>query len=456
MAQGMLERETLVDLVEQGAVDTVVVAFPDLQGRLVGKRVTGRFFVDHVLDEGIEACNYLLAVDVDMEPLPGYRYTSWEQGYGDFRAVPDLSSLRGIPWLEGTALVLCDLVEHSGAPVAVAPRTILRHQVERAAAMGLRVKLGAEAEFFLFRESYDEAADQGYRGLTPHAPYVEDYHVLQTTKDEYLIREIRNGMETAGVPVEFSKGEAARGQHEINLRYADALEMADRHVIYKNGAKEIAHRHGRSISFMAKWAMDEPGCSCHVHSSVWDAEGEASLMWGDDPPLHLGETGLHFLGGLLGAARELTWMMAPTINSYKRFEPGSWAPTTLVWGLDNRTCAFRVVGEGPGRRVECRVPGADANPYLAFAATIAAGLWGIEHRIDPPPPFDGNAYEATDAPRVPWNIVEAADELERSEIAAKAFGDDVHHHLVNTARQEWARFHQAVTDWERRRGFEQA
>ena len=456
MSEGILDANALRALCEQGEVDTVVVAFPDLQGRLMGKRVTSAFFLDHVLDEGIEACNYLVAVDVDMEPLPGYSYANWEQGYGDFRAIPDLGTMRRIPWLEGTVLVLCDLVEHSGEPVAVSPRQILRRQINRAREAGYTIKMGAEAEFFLFRQAYDDAAAQGYRDLTPHSPYVEDYHILQTTKDEYVIRDIRNGMEAAGIPVEFSKGEAAKGQHEINLRFADALEMADRHVIYKNGAKEIAHGHGRSVTFMAKWTMADPGSSCHVHSSVWDAGGRSSLMWDEAGAHHLSEVGRHFLGGLLAASAELTWMLAPYVNSYKRFQPGSWAPTNIVWGLDNRTCAYRVIGEGSGRRVECRVPGADVNAYLAFAATIAAGLHGIEERIEPPEPFEGNAYEAQGVPRIPWNIVDAADALEGSEVAAKAFGDDVHAHLVNTARQEWVRFHQAITDWELRRGFEQA
>ena len=456
MTRGMLGYDELAGLIERGEIDTVLVAFPDLQGRLIGKRVTGSYFLDQVAAEGVEACNYLLAVDVEMEPLPGYRYANWEQGYGDFRAVPDLATLRRIPWLDGTALVLCDLLEQDGTPTPVAPRQVLRRQVERAREAGLSVKIGAEAEFFLFRESYEEAAAKGYRDLTPHSSYVEDYHILQTTKDEYVIRDIRNGMEGAGIPVEFSKGEAAKGQHEINLRFSDAVDMADRHVIYKNGVKEIAHAHGRSVSFLAKWTMDDPGSSCHIHSSLWDTDGTTPLMWSDEGPEHLSETGRQFLAGLLVSAAELTWMFAPNVNSYKRFQAGSWAPTSLAWGLDNRTCAFRVVGHGAGRRVECRIPGADVNPYLAFAATIAAGLRGIEERLELPPAFQGNAYTAPDVPRIPWNIVAAADALETSEVAAKAFGDLVHEHLVNTARQEWVRFHQSVTDWELRRGFEQA
>jgi glutamine synthetase len=429
----------------------------------MGKRVTGHFFLDHVLapdaggaPAGIEACNYLLAVDVEMTPVPGYRFANWDQGYGDFKAVPDLATLRPVPWLESTALVLCDLVdEDTGAPVEVSPRQMLRRQVERAADAGYAVKCASELEFFLFRDSYEEAAAKGYADLEPHSPVIEDYHVLQTTRDEYVIRQIRNGMDAAAVPVEFSKGEAGRGQHEINLAFADALEMADRHVIYKNGAKEIASLAGRSLTFMAKYSMEEVGSSCHVHSSVWDVAGEHSLMWSDDTDHHFSPVFRGWLGGQLAAGRELAWLYAPTVNSYKRYQPESWAPTALVWGRDNRTCGLRVVGHGRGYRVESRIPGADVNPYLAFAATIAAGLHGIEHGLDPGEPFSGNAYEAHGVERVPESLVEAIGELERSEIAVKAFGADVHEHLVNTARQEWASFCRAVTDWERRRNFEQ-
>ena len=449
--------DDLRERIGAGDVDTVLVAFPDLQGRLMGKRVTGHYFLDHVVDgDGIEACNYLLAVDVEMTPVPGYTFANWEQGYGDMKAVPDLTTLRPVPWLEKTAIVLCDLVdEETGAPVEVSPRRILRRQVERAAAAGYTVKCGSELEFFLFRDSYEEAAAKGYAGLEPHSPVIEDYHVLQTTRDEYLIRAIRNAMDASAVPVEFSKGEAGRGQHEINLEYADALEMADRHVIYKNGAKEIASLAGRSITFMAKYSMDEVGSSCHVHSSVWDGNGATSLMWSDDAPHNLSDVFRGWLGGLIATGRELAWLFAPSVNSYKRYQPESWAPTALAWGRDNRTCGFRVVGHGGGFRVESRLPGADVNPYLAFAATIAGGLHGIEHDLDPGTPFDGNAYAGDDLERVPETLVDAIGELERSEVAVKAFGSDVHEHLVNTARQEWAGFNRVVTDWERRRNFEQ-
>jgi len=458
MTTGMLEPQTLEALIRNGSVDTVLVAFTDLQGRLIGKRVTGHFYLDHVAagEGAIEACVYLLAVDVDMTPLPGFDFANWESGYGDFRCVPDPSTLRIVPWLEKTALVLCDLYdEETGEPVEVSPRQILIRQVERAAALGYRVMCASELEFFLFRESYEEAQAKRFQDLTPHSGFIEDYHILQTTRDEYLIRQIRNGMDGAGVPVEFSKGEAGKGQHEINLRYADAVTMADRHVIYKNGAKEIAGLNGRSLTFMAKYSMDDVGSSCHVHSSLWNLDGTESLMWQEDGPDHMSKAFRGWLGGLVATGRELAWMFAPTVNSYKRYQPESWAPTALAWSVDNRTCGFRIVGHGPSFRLESRIPGGDVNPYLAYAATIAAGLHGIEHGIDPPPRFDGNAYAAPELERVPSSLAEAIDAFTTSKVAADAFGADVHDHLLNTARQELAHFNRAVTDWERRRNFDQ-
>ena len=456
---GMLEAGELADRVRAGDVDTVLVVFPDLQGRLMGKRVTGHFWLDQ-MREGrgeIHACNYLLAVDSEMTVLPGYRFANWDTGYGDVALRPDLATIRRIPWLDATALVMCDLLdEHTGEPIEVSPRRILQRQVARAAELGYQLRFGSELEFLLFRESGDEAADRGYAGLTPLSNVVLDYHILQTTRDEPIIRAIRNGMDGAGVPVEFSKGEAEKGQHEINLVYADPVEMADRHVVYKNGAKEIAHRHGRAITFMAKYDIDMVGSSCHVHSSVWNGDGSRSLMWSDDDDAHhQSAVAQGWLGGLIATGRELAWMHAPTVNSYKRYQPESWAPTALVWGEDNRTCGFRMVGRGQSFRVESRIPGADANPYLSFAATIAAGLHGIEHGLTPGPVFVGNAYAAPGVTRVPWTIVEAIDEFERSPVALDAFGADVHHHLLNTAEQEWASCNRHVTDWERRRNFDQ-
>jgi glutamine synthetase len=452
---GNLDRGTLERMVHDGEIDTILVVFPDMQGRFMGKRVTGHFFLNDILgEEGMHACNYLLTVDVDMEPLPGYRYANWDLGYGDFQCVPDLSTLRLVPWLEKTALVICDVLSEEGEIVEVAPRQILKRQVERAREMGYTIKCGSELEFFLFKDSFEEAAEKGYRDLVPHAPYIEDYHILQTTKDEYLIRQIRNGMDGAGVPVEFSKGEWGKGQHEINLVYDDALEMADRHVIYKNGAKEIAALNGRAITFMAKWSMAEAGSSFHLHSSVWNEDGSDTLMWDEEDRDHMSETFRYYLGGLMDTAREMAWMFAPYVNSYKRYQPESWAPTAIVWDHDNRTCGFRLVGHKKSFRVESRIPGADGNPYLAFAATIAGGLHGIENKIAAPDAFHGNAYEATDAHRVPWNIVEAIEEFEGSQVALKAFGEEVHFHLVHTAKQEWARSNQAITDWELQRNFE--
>ena len=457
MERVTLTLDQLTKMIGDGSIDTVLVAFPDNQGRLVGKRVMGQYFLDTVANGSVEACNYLLAVDVDMTPLPGYKAFNWEQGYGDFSCVPDLGTLRLVPWLDKTALVLCDVVdEHDKTtPVEVAPRSILKAQEARAAALGYTVNIGAELEFFLFKDSYAEAAEKRYHGLVPHSDVIEDYHIFQTTRDEYLIRAIRLGLQAAGVPVEFSKGEAGKGQHEINLLYATATEMADRNTIYKNAAKEIADQNGRSLTFMAKYAMDEVGSSCHIHSSLWDKRGKKSLMWDAKKPDNMSDTFRHWLGGLVHCSRELTLLFAPTVNSYKRFQPDSWAPTAVAWGLDNRTCGLRLVGHGAGYRVESRIPGADVNSYLAFAGVIAAGLHGIENELDPGEAFVGNAYVDPDVEHIPSTIVEAIELWRGSEVAKAAFGDEVHHHILNTAEQEWASFNRAVTDWELRRNFEQ-
>jgi glutamine synthetase len=454
---GNIDKEGLAGQIEEGGVDTVLCVFPDLQGRFMGKRVTGRYFLEEVLGaEGLHACLYLVTVDMEMEPLPGYKYANWDTGYGDFKMIPDLDTLRLIPWLEKTALVICDVVSEEGdEPVAVTPRQILKEQINRARAKGYAVKFGSELEFFLFKDSFDDARARVYRDMSPHAHYIEDYHILQTTKDEWIIRQIRNGMDGAGVPVEFSKGEWGRGQHEINLRFADALEMADRHTVYKNGAKEIAALNGVSVTFMAKWSMAEAGSSCHVHSSVWDEDGNESLLWDDADPHHISETFRYYLGGLTATAREMAWMFAPSINSYKRYQAESWAPTAIAVGHDNRTCGFRLVGEHNSFRVESRIPGADVNPYLAFAATIAGGLHGLENKLEPPEIFRGNAYEAKEIPRVPSSLHEAIDEFEESTTAREAFGDFVFEHLLNTAKQELFIFdNNVVTDWELVRYFE--
>jgi glutamine synthetase len=445
--------ESLRAAIADGEVDTVVLAFPDMQGRPVGKRVTGPFFLQHVQEHGIEVCDYLLAVDVDMDPLPGYRFTNWDTGYGDLAAIPDFTTTRILPWMEGTAVVLCDLVDGAGDPVAVSPRQMLRRQVERAAERGLKVLCATELEFYLFMDSFAEAHRKGWRDLEPHTGTVEDYQLLQTSRQEYVLRRVRNEMLGARIPVEFSKGEAGRGQHEVNVTYAEALETADRHLVFKNGVKEIAAQEGRAATFMAKWSMDEVGSSCHIHTSLWSPD-DRPLMWDDEGPAHLSQVGRRFVAGQLHAARQLAWCFAPYVNSYRRYVAGSWAPTAVVWGEDNRTCGFRVIGRGAARRVENRVPGADANPYIALAAAIAGGLYGIDHSLELGDPYPANAYEAEDVTRIPTTLPEAVRELEVSEVAAEAFGDDVHHHLVNTARQEWAAANRVVTDWELARNFE--
>jgi glutamine synthetase len=442
----MLSYEELRELVATGEIDTVVIAFTDMQGRLMGKRLHGEFFVEQVDDgHGTEGCNYLLALEMEMDPVPGYEIASWEQGYGDFELVPDLATLRRIPWLEGTALVLADVLWHDHAPVQPSPRQVLKAQMERAAAVGLTPMMGSELEFYLLKETYAEAHEKGYAALTPSVPYILDYHILGTTYDEPLMRTIRNHMQAAGMRVETSKGEAWPGQQEINFRFADALTMADNHVVYKNGAKEIAFQHGCSISFMAKPFEDWIGNSCHVHSSLFR---DGAPAFANDETL-FGQ----WLAGQIACFEELAVFLAPTINSYKRFAAGSWAPTSLAWGNDNRTCGFRVVGKGAARRAETRIPGGDANPYLAFAAIIAAGLHGIEHGLELPPALEGNAYES-DSRRFPSSMHEAIAALENGTMARAAFGDQVVDHYLNYARTEQGLFDKFVTDWERKRYFE--
>jgi glutamine synthetase len=441
----MLTLEELRHEVESGSIDTVVAAFTDMQGRLLGKREHAEYFLDETAEHGLEGCNYLLALDMEMDPQRGYEMASWERGYGDFHLLPDLDTLRRVPWLEGTALVLCDVACEDGAPVVASPRQVLKGQVERARAAGLEPMFGSELEFYLLKESYAEAHAKHYRDLTPSVPYILDYHVLATTYDEPLLRQIRNGMHAADIPVESSKGEAWPGQQEINFRFADALTMADRHVIYKNGAKEIAHLNGCSITFMAKPDHTWIGNSCHLHASLWrDGEnafaGESEVFDG-------------FLAGWIACARELALFLAPTINSYKRYAAGSWAPTTLAWGHDNRTCGFRIIGHGPSKRVETRIPGGDVNPYLAFAALIAAGLHGIANELELPPPLEGNAYES-DAERFPSSLREAIAALESGEIARAAFGDAVVDHYLNYGHTEQRLFDEVVTCYERERLFE--
>lgn len=446
----MLSLDTLQSEVDRGTIDTVILAFTDMQGRLQGKRLHAPAFLDGIVEHGAEGCNYLLAIDVDMNTVPGYAMSSWDGGYGDMVFAPDLATMRHIPWLEGTALVLCDVTWHDGSPVTASPRQVLRAQLERAAERGYAVNVGSELEFILFRESYDSARAKGYRNLDPANAYNVDYSILGTTYVEPVIRAIRLGMAGAGMPVEDSKGECNFGQHEVNFRYADALTMADNHTIYRNGAKEIAWQHGHALTFMPKFDERE-GNSCHIHISLWGEGG--SLFPAADGH---GTTPLfeRFLAGLLRHTRELVFFLAPNVNSYKRFVPGSFAPTGLVWGTDNRTCAFRVVGHGNGLRVECRVPGGDANPYLAFSALLAAGLSGIDGEYELEPAYAGNAYTATDCPRVPSTLREARELLAGSALAREALGDAVVEHYLNAADIELAAFEAAVTDWELKRGFE--
>jgi glutamine synthetase len=446
---GMLTLEQLRSSVEDGSIDTVLVAFTDMQGRLQGKRCAAQYFLDEVAPHAAEACNYLLAVDVEMNTVGGYAMSSWERGYGDFVLVPDMSTLRLLPWHEATALVLCDVQWTDGAPVVASPRQILRAQLDRLAAHGLAADVGTELEFMLFADSFDSAWRKDYHGLEPANLYNVDYSMLGTARVEPLLRRIRNGMAGAGMVVESAKGECNLGQHEIAFRYADALTTCDNHSIYKTGAKEIADQAGMALTFMAKYDQRE-GNSCHIHISLRGEDGPVSA--GD------GEHGFstlfaHFLAGQQACLRELTYLFAPNINSYKRYAEGSFAPTAVEWGLDNRTCALRVVGHGPSLRVENRVPGGDVNPYLAVAALIAAGLHGIENELPLSSPFVGNAYQSSGS-RVPTTLRDAAELFAGSKVAEAAFGTEVVEHYSNAARVELAAFDAAVTDWERRRGFE--
>ncbi len=455
-ARGIITVDELKECVASGAIDTVINAFCDMQGRLMGKRVTGDFFVEHCLDHGTHFCVYLLGTDMEMETPDGYRLMNWESGYGDWQARPDWRTLRILPWHEKTALVLADVMnEETNEMVRIAPRTILRRQLERAATMGLNVKAASELEFYLLTDTYAQAHAKHYEDLTRYGWYNEDYHLLQATKAEPLYRQFRNLLSDAGIPIEFSKGEAAPGQHELNIHYAEALESADRHALLKHGVKEIAVQNGYSVTFMAKPDHTWTGSSSHIHLSLWDADDARNLF--HDPngsPYGMSQTMRHFLGGMLACARELSLFVASNINAYKRYAVASWAPINIVWGRDNRTCGFRVVGHGESLRIENRLPGGDTNPYLAYASCLAAGLYGIEHAIEPPAEYKGNAYTATDVSRVPRALYEAIHALETGTMARDAFGADVVDHYLTMARVEQQAFDAAVTTWERERYFE--
>ncbi|WP_329298713.1 glutamine synthetase family protein [Streptomyces sp. NBC_00659] len=447
-----LSVEELRRLVEAGDIDTVVLAFPDMQGRLQGKRFAAAFFLDEVLEHGTEGCNYLLAVDTDMNTVDGYAMSSWDRGYGDFAMHPDLATLRRVPWNEGTALLIADLAWNDGSPVVAAPRQILRRQLERLAELGYTAQVGTELEFIVFKDTYEQAWDTGYRGLTPANQYNIDYSVLGTGRIEPLLRRIRNEMQAAGLTVESAKGECNPGQHEIAFKYDEALVTCDQHAVYKTGAKEIASQEGVSLTFMAKYNERE-GNSCHIHLSLADADGTNVMAGSAQDPGGMSEVMRHFLAGQLAALRDFSLLYAPNINSYKRFQPGSFAPTAVAWGHDNRTCSLRVVGHGRSMRFENRLPGGDVNPHLAVAGLVAAGLYGIERKLELPEACSGNAYTAEYA-HVPTTLREAAELWENSPIARAAFGDEVVEHYRNMARVELEAFDAAVTDWELRRSFE--
>jgi len=436
--------------VADGSIDTVVLALVDIQGRLQGKRLDARYFLDDVLGHGSEACNYLLAVDVEMNTVDGYAISSWERGYGDFVMAPDLATLRRVPWQPGTALLLADVQWLDGRPVVQSPRQILQHQLDRLAERGWTAFVGTELEFILFQQTYSEAWDRRYRDLAPANQYNVDYSILGTSRVEPVLRAIRLGMRDAGLQVESAKGECNLGQHEIAFKYTDALTTCDNHSLYKTGAKEIADQHGSSLTFMAKYNERE-GNSCHIHLSLRDADG--SPVFAGDRTGGVSEVFEHFLAGQLAALREFSYFFAPNINSYKRFQPGSFAPTAVAWGVDNRTCALRVVGQGSSLRFENRLPGGDVNPYLAVAAMIAAGLHGVDQGLPLEPAQTGNAYDS-DAPTVPTTLREAAELLAGSDLARSALGAEVVEHYANAARVELAAFDAAVTDWELVRGFE--
>ena len=447
---GMLTLERLRTGYGTGEIDTVVLAFTDMQGRLQGKRLSAEFFLGEVAENYSEGCNYLLAVDVDMNTVDGYAMSSWDRGYGDFVLVPDMSTLRYLPWHEATVLVIADLTWLDGTPVVASPRQILKAQTDRLAARGWRAMAGTELEFVVYQDTYEQAADKGYHNLVPANQYNVDYSILGTSRIEPLLRAIRNGMEGAGLYVESAKGECNLGQHEIAFRYAEAVATCDNHSIYKTGSKEIAAQAGMSITFMAK-PNDREGNSCHIHLSLL-GEGGTAVLAGDGP-YGLSKTGEHFLAGQLAAMRELTLCYAPNINSYKRYVPGSFAPTAVRWGVDNRTCALRLVGHGHSLRGENRTPGGDVNPYLAVAAMIAGGLHGIDNELPLEPVCEGNAYLDMST-RVPHTLRDALELWEQSEIVSQSFGTEVQEHYANYARVELAAFDAAVTDWELRRCFE--
>lgn len=446
--------EILRGMVTDDKVDTVIPAITDMQGRLMGKRIPAGFFLEHVSEEGMHFCNYLLGTEMDMTTPDGFRLMNWEQGYGDWEARPDFRTLRVIPWLEKTALILADAFFTGGNPVPVSPRQMLRRQLEKAAAQGFKVMAAAELEFYLVKDDYETAHHKHFHDLEPYGWYVEDYHLLQAGKGEPVFHRLRNLMTEAGVPIESTKGEAGIGQHEINVVYSEVLEAADRAVLLKHGTKEIARQNGYSATFMAKPDHKWTGSSGHLHLSLWDDRGGQNLFVDENAQGQMSETMRWFLGGMMSLAAELSVFFAPNINSYKRYAVASWAPINITWGLDNRTCGFRIVGHSSSLRIENRLPGADINAYLAFAAAVGAGLYGIEHRIEPGPEFKGNAYMAKDIPKMPRSLKNAMARLEQSRAARSIFGDEVVEHYLNAAKVEQEIFDSVVTCWERERYYE--
>lgn len=452
---GKLSFDQLKSAVAAGEIDTVLVAAIDMQGRLIGKRFLAQFFVESAYEE-THGCNYLMADDIDMEPVPGYKAASWSRGYGDFVMKPDLSTIRPVPWLEKTALVLCDSQDHhTREDLPHSPRGILRKQLRRLEDRGFLAYFASELEFFLLSETYDTAREKNWRDLKSASPYIGDYLIGITTKEEGYMRRLRNEMHAAGIPIENSKGEWGPGQEEINVRYAEALEMADRHVFLKNGAKEIADQEGKAVTFMAKYNYDLAGNSSHVHNSLWSADGKKPLFFDKDAPWTLSELGRQWCAGQIRYAKEYTYFLAPYINSYKRFQAGTFAPTKIMWSEDNRTAGFRLCGEGTKAiRMECRIGGADLNPYLAFAALIAAGLAGIDEKLELQKPFVGDAYQAARLPEIPKTLRDATETMTKSKMLRQAFGDDAIDHYVHTARWEQLEYDRRITDWELHRGFE--
>ena len=456
MTTGMLTLAQLKEAVAGGMIDTVVAAFPDMQGRLMGKRFHAQYFIDGAYEE-THGCDYLLANDVDMEPVPGYKAASWEKGYGDFVLKPDVATIRATPWLDKTALVLCDVLDHhTHEPVAHSPRNMLKRQLDRLSKMKMKAFMASELEFFLFDESYQAIHEKGHRNLKTAGNFIQDYHILQTTKEEGVMRAIRNGLQGAGIAVENSKGEWGPGQEEINVKYADALEMADRHAILKNACKEIAWSLGKAVTFMAKWNYGLAGNSSHIHQSLWSTDGKP-LFYDAEADHGMSALMRRYLAGLLAYSGELTYFLAPYINSYKRFMVGTFAPTRAIWSFDNRTAGYRLCGaDSKSVRVECRIGGADLNPYLAFAALIAAGLEGVENEMELEPAFSGDAYDPKKKLReIPKTLREATVALDQSRFLREAFGDGVIDHYVHTARWEQFEYDRRITDWELKRGFEQ-